>query len=390
MKARTREAGRRLAAHLRTFPVVLVVGPRQCGKTTLVRNALPTFQHLDLERAQDLARISADIPGFFAGNSRALAIDEAQRLPEIFAALRPVIDERRGMGRFVLTGSASPELMRGVSESLAGRVGILELSPFTAFELQDSPQETLRHFWGGYPPALALRSSESRRDWLEAYVQTFLERDLPALGLRLPAARLRILWTMLTHVHGNLLNVSDLARSIGVSAPTIQSHLDVLEQTFMIRRLPPYFVNIQKRLTKSPKVYVRDTGLLHHLAGIRTPAELETWDRRGASFEGLVIEELAGRARLADASARAYFWGTQAGGEVDLLLVRGRKITAVEIKSGSFVDPRDLRSLRSCMEDLGLTRSFVVYRGTETLELGRGITAIPWAGGRCAKTLLAA
>lgn len=390
MKDKAREARRRLATHLRTFPVVLVVGPRQCGKTTLVRNALPRFQHLDLEKAQDLARIAADIPGFFGGNPRAVAIDEAQRLPELFAALRPVIDEKRGTGRFALTGSASPELMRGVSESLAGRVGILELSPFTAFELQDSPQEILRHFWGGYPPALALRSSEARRDWLESYVQTFLERDLPALGLRLPAARLRILWTMLTHVHGNLLNVSDLARSLGVSAPTIQSHLDVLEQTFMIRRLPPYFVNIQKRLTKSPKVYVRDTGLLHHLAGIRTPAELETWDRRGASFEGLVIEELAGRARLADTSARAYFWGTQAGGEVDLLLVRGRKITAVEIKSGSFVDPRDLRSLRACMEDLGLTRSFVVYRGTETLKLGHGITAIPWAGGRCAKTLLAA
>lgn len=388
MKGKTREARRRLAASLRTFPVVLVVGPRQCGKTTLVRNELPHFRHLDLERAQDLSLLSADIPGFFARHPKGVAIDEAQRLPEIFAALRPVIDEHKGMGRFVLTGSASPGLMRGVSESLAGRVGIMELSPFSCFELQGSAQAPLRPFWGGYPAALSLRSPQARRDWLESYVQTFLERDLPTLGLRVPAARLRILWAMLTHVHGNLLNMSDLGRSLGVSHPTIQSHLDVLEQTFMIRRLPPFFANIQKRLTKSPKLYVRDTGLLHHLAGVRTPGELETWDRRGASFEGLVIEELASRMSLLDSSSRPYFWGTQAGGEVDLLLVRGRKVTAIEIKSATHVDPRDLRSLRACMEDLGLKRAFVVYRGGETLDLGRGITVIPWAGGRCAETLL--
>lgn len=390
MKPTAREARERLRSFLRTFPVVLVVGPRQCGKTTMVRSELPGFHHVDLERAQDFARLSDDLPGFFDRHPKAVVIDEAQRMPEIFAALRPVIDRRQGKGRYVLTGSASPDLMRGVSESLAGRVGILELSPFSAFELLRAPQVALRQFWGGYPPALALRSAGARRDWLESYVQTFLERDLPALGLRLAATRLRILWTMLTHVHGNLLNMSDLARSTGVSVPTIQSNLDILEQTFMIRRLPPYFANIQKRLTKSPKLYIRDTGLLHHLAGIRTPVELETWDRRGASFEGLVIEELAGRARLKDATSRAYFWGTQAGGEVDLLLTRGRRVTPIEIKSGSHVDPRELRALRACMSDLHLKRAFVVYRGAETVDLGHGITALPWAAGRCAEVLLAA
>lgn len=388
MKPREREAGERLRSYLRTFPVVLVVGPRQCGKTTLVKNALPRFEHFDLERAQDLARLSSDLPGFFTRFPKAVAIDEAQRLPEIFAALRPVIDERRDKGRYVLTGSASPELMRGVSESLAGRVGVIELAPFSSFELQGASQEGLRPFWGGYPPVLSLRSPAARRDWLESYVQTFLERDLPNLGLRLPAARLRILWSMLTHVHGNLLNMSDLARSTGVSVPTIQSNLDVLEQTFMIRRLQPYFANIQKRLTKSPKIYVRDTGLLHHLAGIRTAADMETWDRKGASFEGLVVEELVSRSTLADSGSRAFFWGTQAGGEVDLLLVRGRRITAVEIKSSSFVDPRDLRSLRTCMADLGLRSAFVVHRGAQTLDLGHGITAIPWAGGRATEAIV--
>ena len=388
MKSRDREARGRLRSFLRTFPVVLVVGPRQCGKTTLVRDELRGFHHIDLERAQDLARMEADLPGFFHRYPRSVVIDEAQRMPSIFAALRPVVDGQPGKGRYVLTGSASPELMRGVSESLAGRVGIIELSPFSAFELMGAPQAALRSFWGGYPPALALRASNARRDWLESYVRTFLERDLPSLGLRLPPARLRILWTMLTHVHGNLLNMADLARSTGVSVPTIQSNLDVLEQTFMIRRLPPFFANIQKRLTKSPKLYIRDTGLLHHLAGIRTPAELETWDRRGASFEGMVIEELVGRAMLKDAASRAYFWGTQAGGEVDLLLARGRKITAIEIKSGSYVDPRELRGLRACMNDLGLKRAFVVCRGSETVDLGHGITSVPWNGGRAAETLL--
>lgn len=388
MKTAPREARQRLASYLRTFPVVLVVGPRQCGKTTFVRHALPSFRHVDLEQPADLALISDDLGGYLERHPRALAIDEAQRLPALFTALRPAVDAERGKGRFVLTGSASPELMRGVSETLAGRVGILELSPLSAHELSRHPQSAARAFWGGFPPVLALRTAIARRDWLESYVRTFLERDLPALGLRLPPTRLRTLWTMLTHVHGNLLNVSDLARSLGVSAPTVQANLDVLEQTFMIRRLPPYFANIQKRLTKSPKIYVRDTGLLHHLAGLRSPEELPTWHKRGASFEGLVIEELVTRARLADATTHACFWGTQAGGEVDLLLIRGRKITPIEIKSATSVDPRELRSLSTCLADLRIARGYVIYQGTERLDLGRGITALPWDSGRAADELI--
>jgi predicted AAA+ superfamily ATPase len=214
--------------------------------------------------------------------------------------------------------------------------------------------------------------------WLDAYVSTFLERDLPSLGVRIEPLRLRRLWMMLTHVHGQLLNVSDLARSLTVSSHTIADHLEVLESAFMIRRLPPFHANVQKRLTKSPKVYVRDTGLLHFLAGLRSPGELTTWPRRGSSFEGLVIEEIAAIARARVVRPEFFFWRTQAGAEVDLLVVDGGRITPIEIKLGTAVDSRALAGLRSCMQDLGLERGWVVTSGTETRELSGGIRAVPW------------
>jgi len=211
-------------------------------------------------------------------------------------------------------------------------------------------------------------------------VSTFLERDLPALGVSLPPTRLRTLWTMLTHVHGNVLNVSDLARSLAVSFHTVANDLDVLEQTFMIRRLQPFHANIQKRLTKSPKVFLRDTGLLHFLAGLRAPKELPTWPRRGASFEGLVIEELIAWARDHAVRSDAYYWRTQAGAEVDLLLVHGRRIVPIEIKLGAAVESSAIRGLRQCMSDLGLRRGFVVYTGSERRRAGPMIELLPWSG----------
>lgn len=363
----------------RAFPAVLVYGPRQCGKSTLVRASLPGFTHVDLERASDLALLEADVEGFLQAHPRRLAVDEAQRLPALFAALRAAIDASPGKGRFVLTGSASPSLVRGVSESLAGRVALLELTPFRAVEIEGTPRARDRWFWGGYPPVLLGRGSRARAEWLDAYVSTYLERDLPTLGIALPAQRMRTLWTMLTHVHGNLLNVSDLARSLGVSPHTVAGGLDVLEGTFMIRRLPPFFANVQKRLTKSPKVYIRDTGLLHFLAGLRTPRELQTWARRGASFEGLVIEELAALAAERFVRPGLYFWRTHAGAEVDLLIVDGRRIVPVEIKLGTTVGHREVSGLRQCMKDLGLKRGLVVYSGAEPRRLGRDVEIVPWA-----------
>ncbi len=368
----------RLRQLLRDFPAVLLLGPRQCGKSTLVRHALPDWTYLDLERPSDVALLEADLEGFLDEHSSKVILDEAQRLPEVFPVLRHMIDRSARKGRFVLLGSASPELMRSVSETLAGRIALLELTPFTSMELTKTRHAADRWFWGGYPPIHALRNARARQEWFGAYVSTFLERDLPALGLGLPQRRLRRLWTMLTHVHGNLLNVSDLARSLTVTSPTVSHDLDVLEGAYMIRRLQPYFANVQKRLTKSPKLYVRDSGLLHFLAGLRRPDELKTWPKRGASFEGLVIEEIISLATRSLVRPEFYFWRTQAGAEVDLLVVDGRRVLAIEIKLSTTVNQYDVAGLQSCMKDLGLRRGIVISMSQERRRLSSAIEIVPW------------
>jgi predicted AAA+ superfamily ATPase len=378
MKYIPRKAEVPLRRLLATFPAVLVHGPRQCGKSTLVRRRYPNWLHLDLERPADLGMLSADLEGFFDAHPDRVVIDEAQRLPTLFPVLRHAIDRRPGKGRFLLLGSASPSLLKSVSETLAGRIGTLELTPLRVSELTGRQMVGDRWFWGGYPSVHSLRGGRARGDWLDGYVSAFLERDLPALGLHLPVQRLRTLWTMLTHVHGRLLNQSDLARSLQVSVPTVAHYLDVLEAAFMIRRLPPYHANVQKRLVKSPKLYVRDTGLLHFLAGLRRPSELRTWPLRGNSFEGLVIEELASLAAEQVARPGLFFWRTQAGAEVDLLVATGRRLVPIEIKLGASVDRHALVGLRHCMQDLSLKRAWVVYTGTERRTASPGIELIPW------------
>lgn len=377
MKLIHRNQEKRLQALLRAFPGVLLTGPRQCGKSTMARMTLPGWDFFDLERPSDLAMLETDLEGFLDAHPKKLIIDEAQRMPALFAAMRHASDKRKGKGRFVLLGSAGPTLMRQVSESLAGRVGLMELTPFLLRELEGTKAKE-RWFWGGFPAVLAQRNARLRWEWFSAYISTLIERDLPMLGFNLPAARLRRLWTMLTHVHGQLLNVSDLARSLGVSAHTVNGDLDVLEGAYMIRRLPPYHANVQKRLTKSPKLYIRDTGILHFLAGLRKPADLVTWPKRGHSFEGLVVEELATLAHNRLVSPELYFWRTQAGGEVDLLVGDGRRLLPIEIKLGAAVDPRSVSGLRQCMADLGLKRGWVISSGTEPRRLSPSIDVVPW------------
>lgn len=379
MKFRARLASGGLRTLLRRFPAVLVYGPRQCGKTTMVRAALPDWEHVDLERPRDAQLIAADIEGWLEGHPRHVAIDEAQRLPALFPALRWALDAKRGNGRIVLLGSAGPQLLTGVSESLAGRVGLLELTPFLAAELLQPTQAFRdRWFWGGFPAVHAQRGNDARAEWLDAWVTTVLERDLPALGVHLPPARLRLLCEMLVHVHGNLLNVSDLARSLGVSPPTVTHDLDVLEGAFLIRRLPPFFANIQKRLTKSPKIYLRDTGVLHVLAGLRQARELDSWSRRGASFEGMVIEEISALARERVVRPGLFFWRTDAGAEVDLLVQANRKLIPIEIKVSGTIDHHTVRGLRQCMTDLGIKKGYVVTGSGVRSKLGKDVEIIPW------------
>lgn len=357
----------RLQRVLRQFPAVALLGPRQAGKSTLARWALPEFSYFDMELPDDHDRLLRD-PMFVLEQHHRLVIDEAQRAPWIFPALRAHLD-RRPRSRVVLLGSASPGLLTQVSESLAGRVGFLELSGISVLE-----RATVDDLWvrGGFPRVHWSRPRAQPEEWYPAYLRTCLEQDIPQLGFRLPALRLRKLLTMVAHGQGGLCNLSELGGSLGIDYHSVAHALDVFEGVFLIRRLPPYHANIGKRLVKSPKLYVRDTGLLHSVLGIpHTQPALLAHPKAGASFETFCLEQILLHARLCDPSAEAYFFRTHTGIEVDLLLrLRGRMIP-IEIKLGTRVP--ELRPLQTCMQDLGLKRGYVVSNGGREEDVAPGI-----------------
>jgi len=364
-----------LQAAAATFPAVVVLGARQVGKTTLARAAFPAHRYLDLEDPRTAERFRHDARfELDAVGSTGLVLDEAQAVPGVFGALRGAIDAQRAMrGRFIVLGSAEPSLVRGVSESLAGRAAVIELDPLTASEAAAAAGAVpWRQVWlkGGFPDALLGDS----RAWWESYLRLVLERDLPQYGVRADPLFMRRLLTMLAHQHGGLLNASALGASLGVSYHTLQRHLDVLESIYLLRRLPPYFRNVGKRLTKAPKAYVRDTGLLHHLLNISTADELANHPSRGASWEGFVIEDVLRRERLARPGTQAFFWRTAAGAEIDLVLDRGSERVAIEVKAGRGDDARVLRTLREAMPDVQAARGWIVDQA-EGVEAAGGLIA---------------
>jgi predicted AAA+ superfamily ATPase len=361
----------RLHALARQFPAVLILGARQVGKTTLARSAFATHAYFDLEDygthglfAED-ARFQLDARRQAPG----LVLDEAQRLPGLFDALRGAIDaERSRMGRFVLLGSAQPALVRQVAESLAGRVGIIELAPLTVQETRsgDAPLTDYRAQWlaGGFPDALAAAGRGGHfRDWWESYLRTYVERDLGAMGVGADPVQMRRLLTLLAHAQGGLANYSQWAAALGLSQPTVVRYVDILEQSFVLRRLPPYFRNVGKRLVKAPKLYLRDTGLLHHLLNIDSLDVLESHPIRGASWETFVLEDLLRREAVAHPHSQAHFWRTATGAEVDLLLERQGQLLAVEVKTARATSPYLVRSLRAILQDTGAVSATVIDQG---------------------------
>lgn len=355
-------------------PVTALLGPRQCGKTTLARQigdqAGATI--FDMQDPQVVAAFQN--PKLVLSPLEGLIIlDEAQLVPALYPVLRVLVDDDRRTGknrRFFLLGSAAPELIKGVSESLAGRIHLI---PMQGFCIDETGPETLARLWnrGGFPDSFLALDEPLSLTWRKNFVETFLLRDLPQYGVRVPAAELRRLWMMCAHLHGRLLNVSELGQSLGRTRAAVGSHLDILEEAFVIRRLKPWFENIGKRQRKSAKLYIRDSGLLHALLGIRDEAGLRLHPSAGASWEGFVLEQILAHLRPDE----AWFWQTQAGAELDLLVRVGGKRIGFEMKLSE--SPRTTKSMHVAMQDLQLEHLYVIHPGELRFALDEKITALP-------------
>jgi len=362
--------------NLQVFPVANIIGPRQVGKTTLARHIQTRLGkasiYLDLQDEQDLDKLAS--PGLFLREQtdKCVIIDEIQRLPSLYSQLRALIDERRDPARFILLGSASPSIIKGVSESLAGRVFFTELMPFSLLEVLETATWQLHWIRGGFPNALAMPDEDLVTEWFEGFIRTFVERDLRELGYTLTPILFSRLLRMLSHSHGQLLNLSALANSLDMGATTITRYIDLLEGAFLVNRLMPWSSNEGKRLVKTPKIYIRDSGMLHHLLRIRNYEALLGNPNLGASWEGYVIEQIM---RATARKWEYYFYRTQHGAETDLILISsGGTMYCIEIKFSAA--PVLSKGFYQCIEDLKPARKYVIVPGGDSYPREGGIRVI--------------
>ncbi len=352
-------------------PATALLGPRQCGKTTLARmiSEHKPCEYFDLENPVDSRRLSQPLQAL--ENLEGLVIiDEVQRRPELFEVLRVLVDRSDNTAHFLLLGSASPQIIKNVSESLAGRIGFVDLSGFHLNEIGVDQMETL---WvrGGFPNSFLAENSDASDAWRSNFMRTFLERDIPQLGINIPAETLRRFWTMVAHYHGQIWNAAEFARSLGTSENTARRYLDILAGAFMVRILPPWFENLRKRQIKAPKIYIRDSGILHSLLQLSGLADLQGHPKIGASWEGFAIEQIIGALKTRD----TYFWATHAGAELDMMITIKGKRYGFEFKYADA--PGRTRSMHVALEDLNLRHLWVVYPGNQPYQLHDKITALP-------------
>ena len=363
----------RLKEQLRIHSVAALLGPRQCGKTTLASQLAEDYpasiHHFDLENPSDLFALTEQPMRVLERLNGLVIIDEVQRIPALFPILRVLVDRKQA--HYLILGSASRDLIQQSSETLAGRIGYIELTPFQLREDCISSDLLVR---GGFPRSYFADSEHDSYLWREAYIQTFLERDIPNLGFQVPPLMLRRCWMMLAHVHGQLLNMNTLATSLSVSGHSIRHYLDILAGTFMVRIMLPWYSNIHKRQVKTPKLYFRDSGLLLALLGLRSEEAMLRHPSLGAIWEGFALEQVL---RLAKPD-EAYFWATHQGAELDLLMLKGRQRVGVEFKRADA--PKVTPSMRIAMHDLKLDALYVVYPGAHRFSLADGVEAVPlWA-----------
>ncbi|OGR28138.1 MAG: hypothetical protein A2X79_00060 [Desulfuromonadaceae bacterium GWB2_53_15] len=358
---------------VRRSPVTALLGPRQCGKTTLARMLAAQQQahYFDLESPSDRQRLQN--PELLLSSLSGLVIlDEIQLFPELFSVLRVLVDRPGHATRYLLLGSASPRIMRNVSETLAGRIEFIDLSGFNLTEIAADERDKL---WlrGGFPRSFLAGTETDSMAWREGFIRTFLERDIPQLGITIPATAMRRFWTMLAHLHGQTWNASELGRSMGYSDKTVRHYLDILTGTYMVRQLQPWHENLKKRQVKAPKIYLRDSGLLHSLLSIGSRHELLGHPRLGASWEGFTLEQVLAVLNPNE----AYFWATQSGAELDLLFFSGGQRFGIECKFSEA--PKVTKSMHSALGDLDLRHLWVIYPGTNRYPAHEKITMLPLA-----------